>query len=185
MTAARKLTLLFLLLAAVLPLAAQRRRDPLTDAETDQLREAAQEPNDRLKLWVKFIRAREVALDQVRSDPKFTAERAQRVHDLLEDLSNMVDEMDDNIDNYVKDKADARKGLKEAVELCSELQVKLRALKEAPATEAAATAELRAYKFVLENALDSVNASADSSREALQQQNEQFAKKKDEKKKKK
>lgn len=184
MTRARTLLLGLLLLLLALPGAAQRRRDPLTDPETDELREAAQEPDKRLKLWVKFIRARLVALEQVRSDPKFAAERPQRVHDLVVDLANMVDEMDDNIDNYVRQKQDVRKALKEVVELDSELQIKLRGIKESAAADPALGSELREYKFVLENAIESVNASADNSRDALQAQNVEFAKKKDEKKRK-
>ena len=52
---------------------AQKRRDPLTDDEVDQLREQAQNPEDRLKLWVKFTRARITAMDQLRGDPKLAS----------------------------------------------------------------------------------------------------------------
>ena len=46
--AARIIFLLLLLSVA----AAARRRDPLTEAETDQLREAAMDPYNRIKLMV-------------------------------------------------------------------------------------------------------------------------------------
>jgi len=43
----------------LLPMAsAVPRHDPLTPAEIDQLRDTAQEPDQRLKLYVKFARAR-------------------------------------------------------------------------------------------------------------------------------
>lgn len=183
MTSARRCFALFLLILLALPLAAQRRRDPLTDAETDQLREVADQPEARVKMWVKFIRARMVALDQIRSDPKFAAERSQRTRDLLVDVANMVDEMDDNVDNYARQKSDIRKALKEVVELDSELQLKLRGIQEA--TDPASQKELADYKFVLQNAVESVNESAANTRDTLQEQNEQFSKKKDEEKKKK
>jgi hypothetical protein len=182
MNAARRLLIPVALLLVALPLAGQRRRDPLTDAETDQLREVADQPEARVKLWAKFVRARMAALDQIRSDPKFAAERGQRTHDLLEDLAGMIDEMDDNIDNYARQKSDIRKGLKEVVEMESELQLKLRGILET--TDPAAQKELGEYKFVLQNAVESVNQSAANTRDTLQEQNEQFAKKKDEKKKK-
>ena len=50
---------ILLLLALAVPLAAQvTKRDPLTDAESDQLREVAMEPDKRLKLIIKFAQAR-------------------------------------------------------------------------------------------------------------------------------
>ena len=50
----------------------ERRRDPLTPLEVDQLRDTAMEPDLRLKLYVKFARVRLASLEQVRSDPKAT-----------------------------------------------------------------------------------------------------------------
>jgi hypothetical protein len=175
MTSARRCLAVLLLILLALPLAAQRRRDPLTDPETDQLREVADQPEARVKLWVKFIRARMAALDQIRSDPKFAAERGKRTHDLLEDVANMMDELDDNIDNYSKQHQDVRKGLKDVVELESELQLKLRGIQEA--TDPASQKELPDYKFVLQNAVESVTQSAANTRDTLQEQNEEFSKK--------
>ena len=77
-----------------------RERDPLTEKEVDQLRETAIEPEKRLKLMVEFTRARMVAIEQLRSDPKLAKERGQRTHDLLEDIATLVDEIDDNVENY-------------------------------------------------------------------------------------
>ena len=183
MIVARRYVAVLLLALLTLPLAAQRRRDPLTDPETDQLREVADQPEQRVKLWVKFIRARMVALDQIRSDPKFAAERSKRTHDLLEDIANMIDELDDNVDQYARQKQDVRKALKDVVEMESELQLKLRAILEA--TDPASQKELADYKFVLQNAIESVNQSASDTRDTLQEQNEDFSKKGKEKDKKK
>ncbi len=105
-----------LVLAVTLAPGQRRRRDPLTDAETDELREVAQEGDKRLKLYAKFVRARMVAIEQVRSDPKFAEDRGKRLHDLLEDLGAIVDEMDQNVDTYDKQKADLRKPLKDVRE---------------------------------------------------------------------
>ena len=161
-----------------LPLRSQvRDRDPLTEKEVDQLRESAIEPEKRLKLMVEFTKARMVAVEQLRSDPKMAKDRGQKVHDLLEDIATLVDEVDDNVENYNERSADLRKPLKQVVEMDSEFQTKLRELK-ATSEDPKNMAEAAEYKFALEDAIDSVNRSADSTRKLLEEQNVKFAKKK-------
>lgn len=171
-------TALFIALAVlcVIPSLAQRRRDPLTDDEVDQLREQAQDAEARLKLWLKFTKARMAAMDQLRGDPKLANDRPQRMHDLLADIGEMVEEIDDNAGNYAKDRWDIRKELKEIVEMTSDFQVKLRSLKDA--TDADSAKELRTYRFVLQDTTEAVNNLGDDARELLDQQNQQ-AKEKD------
>src|SRR5271155_3433162 len=139
---------LFLLMAAVGP--AQRRRDPFTQLEIDQIRDASWEPQQRLSLYVKFARARLVALEQMRSDPK-TKDRPQQTHDKLDDFLLIYDELNDNIDTYVDRKNDIRKPLKVVIDADTECQAKLRALKDAADASAE---EARRYEFVLTNVLD-------------------------------
>ena len=55
---------------------AQRHREPLTQAEIDQIRDASWEPKQRLTLYVQFTRERLVKLEEMRSDPK-TKDRAE------------------------------------------------------------------------------------------------------------
>ncbi|HWR36281.1 MAG TPA: hypothetical protein VN622_10470 [Clostridia bacterium] len=148
------------------PAAAQRHRDPLTEAESDQLRETAVEPVKRMKLLVKFARARMEAVDHMRSVPKMTDEEAEKVRSLLDDVANLVDEIDDNLSMYNGRGDDLRKALKEVIEVNSDFQLKLRTLKETSSPEA-----LKQYGFSLEDAMESVNASADSSRAMLESQN--------------
>jgi len=162
----------------VVPLFAQvRQRDPLNEKEVDQLRETAMEPEKRLKLMVEFARARMTTLDQVRTDPKLAKDRGQKMHDLLEDVTNLVDEIDDNIENYNERSADLRKPLKEIVQMDSEFQTKLRDLKVA-AEDPKNSEEAADYKFAVQDATESVNQSAESSRKLLEEQNVKFAKKK-------
>jgi len=146
-----------------------RSRDPLTSLEVDQLREAAQNPPERLKVWMKFARARMTAIDQLRGDPKLAQDRGQRIHDLLEDLGSIMDEIDDNFENYARDHEDIRKALKLIVEMDSEFQVKLRAIKEGPQAN---SAEARDYQFALQNTIEAVNGNADDARQTLDEQNQ-------------
>ncbi len=169
----------FLTLAALVPGHAQvRQRDPLNEKESDELREVAQEPDKRLKLLVKFTRARMAAIDQLRSDSKVAAGRGQQLHDLLQDFTALIDELDNNVDDYSGRRWDMRKGLKDLIEAETEFQSKLKALKETgPGTEQ------QHYSFVLQNAIEAVDASVANARQALQEQEEMFKKSKKDTKK--
>jgi hypothetical protein len=98
------------------------RRDPLNPLEIDQLRDAMLDPEERLKLYVKFSRDRMTKLEQMRSDPK-TTERGRQTHDMLEDFLAVYDELNDNVDMYVGRKDDIRKPLKVIIEADTEFQV--------------------------------------------------------------
>ena len=145
------------------PLRAQRRPDPLNPLEIDQLRDAMLEPDQRLKLYVKFSRDRMTKLEQMRSDPK-TTERGRQTHDMLEDFLAVYDELNDNIDMYVGRKDDIRKPLKVIIEVDTEFQAKLRALKNSANANAS---EASQYEFLLTDALDTVDSSADDHRKTL------------------
>ena len=174
----RSVAYLAVILLVAAPLFTQgRERDPLTEKEVDQLRETAMEPEKRLKLMVEFTRARMTTIDQVRTDPKVAKDRGQKLHDLLEDITTLVDEIDDNVENYNERSADLRKPLKDIVQMDSEFQTKLHDLK-ASADDAKNSEEAADYKFAVQDATESVNQSAESSRKLLDEQNVKFAKKK-------
>src|SRR6201981_205174 len=147
---------------------AQRRKDPLTASEIDQLRDTAVEPEQRMKLYVQFARTRLVALEQMRSDPKVT-DRARQTHQMLEDFLAVYDELNDNLDNFESRRADLRKALKVVTEADTEFQAKLRALKD---DARASREEGNEYQFVLSNAIDSVDSNADDHRKMLAEQEE-------------
>lgn len=162
---ATSLGALLLLVPEVL---AQRHRDPFTQQEINQIRDTSWEPQQRLALYVKFARARLVGLEQMRSDPK-TKNRARETHDRLDDFVLIYDELNENIDTYVDRNNDIRKPLKMIIDADTEFQAKLRALKDAadiPATEA------NQYEFVLSNALETLETSAEDHRKLLAEQQE-------------
>src|SRR5271166_3285140 len=154
---------LLLALSLLPPLYAQRRRDPLNPLEIDQLRDAMLEPDERLKLYVKFSRDRMTKLEQMRSDPKAT-DRARQTHDMLEDFLAVYDELNDNIDMYVGRKDDIRRPLKVIIEADTEFQSKLRAIKN---SANASANEASQYEFLLTDALDTVDSSADDHRRTV------------------
>jgi len=147
---------------------AQIRHDPLSDKEIDQLRDAAMDPNARLKLYTEFARSRLAAIEQMRVDPK-TKDRAQQTHDGLRDFLDVYDELDGNIDNFEKRDADLRKPLKFIIEADNEFQAKLRAIHDAADVT---PDEFRQYEFELSDALDTLDTSVKDHRDLLAEQEE-------------
>jgi hypothetical protein len=163
-----------LVIPANLSLSAERRRDPLNTLEIDQLRDAMLDPVERLKLYVTFSRDRMNKLEQMRSDPKIT-DRPQKTHDMLEDFLGVYDELNDNVEMYVGRKDDIRKPLKLIIEADTEFQSKLRALKNSANTN---TEEASQYEFLLTDALDTVDSSAEDHRKTVAEVEEYVKRKK-------
>ena len=158
--------LVFLSSLGTLARAQTTKRDPLTDAEIDQMREAADVPNKRLELMVRFAKERIAMIELLQPDSESATTRPKQVHDYLQDFISLLDEIDDNIEMYQSHQTDMRKGLKLVIEADSEWQLKLRQIKEK-----APSAEVEQYSFVLSNAVDTVADSARNARETLQEQN--------------
>jgi hypothetical protein len=184
MKTATKLLLLLLLLSVA---ASAKKRDPLTEAEADQLRETNMYPYHRIKLLIKFTEARLVAIDQVRVDPKLAAGRGKQIHDLLEDFTSLLDEINDNLDQYESRTLDKdmvkqyHKGLKELIEADARFDLKLRTLQSAAETDPETKKELPDFRFVLQDAQEALKSNADMAREYIETTHE--GKKTEEKKK--
>jgi uncharacterized coiled-coil DUF342 family protein len=168
MKAPRLLLVLISLCCAPLALFAQRHRDPLTQAEINQVRDTSWEPKLRLPLYVEFARSRLLKMEEVRNDSK-AKDRARQTHDLLDDFQLLYDELNDNIDTYVDRRDDIRKPLKAIIDADTEFQSKLRALKD---TAGVSAAESQQYEFVLTNAIETVDSSAEDHRKLLNDQEE-------------
>jgi hypothetical protein len=148
---------------------AQRHAD-LTPVEIDQLRDTALEPDQRLKLFLKFAHERIDQLQLVRTDPKLSAaNRTAQTHKRLQDFLDVYDELDDNIDMYMDRKSDIRKPLKAIIEADTEFQAKLKTLRE---ELTAAKEDTKSYEFVLTNAIDAVKSGATDHRKLLDEQEE-------------
>ena len=142
------------------------KRDVLTPAEIDQLRDTAQQPDLRLKLYVKFSRERLDAVEQARNDPKVT-DRGREMHQRLQDFLDLYDELDDNVDTFADRKADIRKVLKTVIEADTEFQAKLHALHDAAGAK---PEDAKQYEFLLSNALETLDSSVQDHRQLLSEQ---------------
>ena len=168
----RQLVIMLLVLTIA---ASARKRDPLTDAETDQLRQAALEPYKRLKLYIKFTDARVAAIDELRGDPKQANGRGRKIHDLLEDFTAILDEINDNLDNYQgrplskDDRKDFHKGLKEVIEASDKWEAKLKSLKSDSETDPQTKKEAEDYRFALQDAQDALQSEAEMARQYIEE----------------
>ncbi|HKW17936.1 MAG TPA: hypothetical protein VJO35_10540 [Terriglobales bacterium] len=148
-------------------------RDPLTDAEIDKLRDTAQVPEERLKLYIEFARARLDKMQQIHADPKAT-DRDAHTRDELQEFLDVYDELSTNVDTYADRGSDLRKALKPVIEADTEFGAKIRAFKSSLGN----TQEAGDDDFLIGSALEAVDSGAKDHRDLLAEQEQTFKNKK-------
>jgi hypothetical protein len=127
--------LLCFLIAA--PLRGQKeKREPLTEAQQDQVAEAGIDPVARIDLYVKFLNEHADTIKGLIPRAHSSA-RNSRLENELEDFTALMDELGDNLDLYSDRKADLRKSLKGLNEGVERWQQLLNSLPSEPAFEVA------------------------------------------------
>jgi hypothetical protein len=107
---------LALVLLALCPLARSQRGDSaLSDAEVEQLRDSAYVPYDRVIVFIKFLDSRTKRLQDMYAHPRQPG-REQDTHDLIEQLTGIADELEDNLDDYGPHHRDIRKALPKLID---------------------------------------------------------------------
>ena len=120
--------LAFALLCA-LPLTAQiygKRDDSLSQKEIDTLRETAYTPDLRVEAFAKFLDDRTHRIQDLLAKPRH-AGRELDLHDLFSQVSDIADELNDNLDEYGPQHRDLRKALPKLTEAAERWQSTLRA----------------------------------------------------------
>jgi hypothetical protein len=148
--------LLLLSLVAVGPLWAQR--DFLTADEADQVR-LAQNPNDRLKLYLYLAKQRLNIAQSVLAKEK--AGRSILVHNALEDFSQIIDAIDTVADDALKRKLDIKEGMAAVSKDEKELLAGLEKIQDSQPKD------LARYEFVLKQAIETTRDSLEGSEEDL------------------
>ena len=146
--------LLALLLAAA-PLAAQK--DFLTNDEADQLREA-QDPDLRLQLYVTFARQRVDLLDQLFAKQK--TGRSGMIHDTLEQFTQIIEAIDNNIDDAIR----RQRPIVSLPAIAKAQREMLASLEKFDKLEAS---DRNRYQFALEQAIETARDSAELSEQDL------------------
>jgi hypothetical protein len=155
---------------AVAPTFAQSRKDPLTEQQQEAVREAGDQPLERVKLFVGFVDDRAKEIHTVNADP-IAQNKTARIHNLLNEFTRLADDLQDNMDQYDEQHADLRKVLKEIITKTDEWTKVL--------TEPPPSAQ---YDFVRKTAIDSNQTAHETAVKMLADEEKYIAEKKKEEK---
>jgi hypothetical protein len=150
-------SLLLILAAFVAPLLAQER-DFLSADEVEQVR-LAQEPNERLALYLKFAEKRIALVDQLLSHDK--PGRSLMIHDALDDYSKIIEAIDTVGDDALRRKLPIDQGVGEIAKSEKTFLDRLNKI------EPSDPRDLSRYEFVLQSAIDTTSDSLDLAKENL------------------
>ena len=142
------------IVCAAAVLLAQEDRDFLTSNEVEQVREA-QDPNDRLLLYVHFAKQRMDLLEQYLAKEK--PGRSIFIHNALEDYSKIIEAIDSVSDDALRHNRPLDKGMIAVLNAEKEFLDKLKKIEDS------APNDLDRYKFVLQSAIDTTSDSRELS----------------------
>lgn len=156
-------------LFCVVPLFAQKeKREPLTGAQIEEIREAGIDPPERVKLYTKYLDEHAETIKGLTNRGK-SPSRAKRLDDELQDLTALMDELGSNLDVYSDRKSDIRKSLKPLTEAAQRWLGILRALPGEPG-----------FDLARKEAIESGEDLADQAKRLLDEQDRYFEEHKDE-----
>lgn len=152
-----------LILLAIAPILAQSKKDPLTDQQIEDVREAGDQPLQRIKLFVGYVDDRAKGIHTLNADP-IAQNKNVRLHNLMEEFTRLSDELQDNMDNFDQQHADLRKVLKEIVDKTGEWGTILNEPKPSPQ-----------YDFSRKTAIDANQSAHETAVQMLADETKYFA----------
>jgi hypothetical protein len=170
------LTMMLVFLSAPMIPAQAQKGDFLTGEEEDKLREA-QDPSDRIGVYIDLGQVRLDRLEKYRREPKNSEYDVEAfLKKQLDEYLSLNEELRNWIDGQAERHGDMRKGLRKLVEVYSKQLEQLRGIQQAPGNYAAA------YAGSLPDAMTDVSDLLDGATKALSDQQKQFAESKEQEK---
>src|SRR3984957_5535014 len=151
----RCVSVAFVLLALTPPIHAQHSDTSLSEGEIEQLREAAYFPADRVAVFMKLLDERNKAIQDLFAHPRKPG-REQDTHDLLEQFTNIADELNDNLDDYGPHHRDIRKALPKLLDATERWSSNLKQPPENAAYDLSRKLALEAIRDIREEATQMV-----------------------------
>jgi hypothetical protein len=143
-----------------------QQRDFLTADEADQVR-LAQDPNERLKLYLHFAKQRLDLIQQAVSQEKVG--RSKLLHDLLEDYTKIIEAVDTVTDDALKRSIDMSLGVKAVAEEEKLMSAQLEKIRDSQPKD------LARYQFVLDQAIDTTKDSQEMAAQDLKERSHEVA----------
>lgn len=143
------------------------KHDVLTGPQIEQIREAGIFPDERVKLYTRFISEHADRIKDFASRSQSSA-RDHRVDQELQDFTSLMDELGSNLDTYSTRKADIRKSLKPLTEATQRWMAMLHALPDA-----------QGYDLSLKEAIESGSDLSGQAKDMLADQTKYFEENKD------
>jgi hypothetical protein len=153
-------------LGAASLLIAQEDRDFLTPNEVQQVREA-QDPNERLVLYVHFAKQRMDLLQQYLAKEK--PGRSIFIHNALEDYSHIIEAIDSVSDDALRHNRPIDKGTQTVLDAEKDFLVQLNKIQDSQPKD------LERYSFVLQTAIDTTSDSRDLGLQDVQKRSAELA----------
>ena len=111
---------------------AQAGEDVLSQREVDSLRDAAFVPMDRILVFERILNDREKHLDDLLVKRRGHTDFAGEMHDVVDQMGAISDELNDNLDEYSRKHRDVRKALPKLIEATERWSTALRAPADDP-----------------------------------------------------
>ncbi len=108
--------LLFSVMLFALPAHPQATEDALSQKEIDALRDAAFVPTDRILAFTQFLNDRDKRIAELVTKRHGHTDYGGDMHDALDQFGQVVDELNDNLDEYSRTHRDVRKALPKLIQ---------------------------------------------------------------------